>query len=41
MVIWNGPLGVYEFSKYKKATDTILKYLVSNNIKTMLYLNGR
>jgi phosphoglycerate kinase len=36
MVIWNGPLGVYEFSKYKKATDTILKYLVSNNIKTIL-----
>ena len=36
MVIWNGPLGVYEFSKYKKATDEILKYLVDNNIKTIL-----
>lgn len=35
-VLWNGPLGVYEFSKYKKATDDILNYLVDNNIKTIL-----
>lgn len=35
-VVWNGPLGVYEFSKYKKGTDEILKYLVDNNIKTIL-----
>ncbi|MBQ6324183.1 MAG: phosphoglycerate kinase [Bacilli bacterium] len=35
-VIWNGPLGVYEFEKYKYATDEILKYLVENNIKTIL-----
>ena len=35
-VIWNGPLGVYEFSKYKKGTDTILQYVVDNNIKTIL-----
>ena len=36
MVIWNGPLGVYEFEKYKKGTDELLKYLVDNNIKTIL-----
>ncbi len=36
IVMWNGPLGVYEFSKYKKATDEILKYLTDNNIKTIL-----
>ncbi|MBP5678572.1 MAG: phosphoglycerate kinase [Bacilli bacterium] len=35
-VIWNGPLGVYEFSKYKKNTDEILQFLVDNNIKTIL-----
>ncbi len=35
-VVWNGPLGVYEFSQYKKGTDEILKYLVDNNIKTIL-----
>lgn len=36
IVIWNGPLGVYEFDKYKKGTDNILKYIVYNNIKTIL-----
>ena len=36
IVIWNGPLGVYEFSKYKKATNELLKYIVDNNIKTIL-----
>lgn len=36
IVIWNGPLGVYELNKYKKHTDEILKYLVDNNIKTIL-----
>lgn len=35
-VLWNGPLGVYEFSKYKKSTDEILQYLVYNDIKTVL-----
>lgn len=35
-VLWNGPLGVYEFSKYKKSTDEILKYIIDNNIKTIL-----
>lgn len=35
-VVWNGPLGVYEFSKYKNGTNEILKYLVDNNIKTIL-----
>ena len=35
-VLWNGPLGVYEFSKYKKSTNDIMKYLIDNNIKTIL-----
>ena len=35
-VIWNGPLGVYEFEKYKKNTDELLKYVVENKIKTIL-----
>lgn len=36
IVIWNGPLGVYEFDKYKQNTDNLLNYLVSNNIKAIL-----
>lgn len=36
IVVWNGPLGVYEFDKYKKNTDELLKYVVDNNIKTIL-----
>ena len=35
-VIWNGPLGVYEFEKYKKNTNELLNFLVENNIKTIL-----
>ena len=35
-VIWNGPLGVYEFDKYKKHTNELLQFLVDNNIKTIL-----
>ena len=36
IIMWNGPLGVYEFSKYKKSTDTILKFIADNNIKAIL-----
>ncbi len=36
IVIWNGPLGVYEFDQYKKNTDELLKYLVVNDIKVIL-----
>lgn len=36
IVIWNGPLGVYEFDKYRKNTNEILNYLIENNIKTIL-----
>lgn len=36
VVIWNGPLGVYEFEKYKKHTCELLKYIVENNIKAIL-----
>lgn len=35
-VLWNGPLGVYEFSNFKLATDEILNYLVKNKIKTII-----
>ncbi len=36
IVVWNGPLGVYEFNKYKVGTDKLLEYIVNNNIKTIL-----
>lgn len=36
MVLWNGPLGVYEFENYKQGTDEILLFLAKNNIKTIL-----
>ena len=36
IVIWNGPLGVYEFEKYKKHTDELLQFLIDNDIKTIL-----
>ena len=36
IIIWNGPLGVYEFEQYKKNTNELLKYLVNNNKKTIL-----
>ena len=36
VVLWNGPLGVYEFDKYKANTDKLLSYLVDNKIKTIL-----
>ena len=36
IVIWNGPLGVYEFEKYKKHTNELLDYIVTNNIKAIL-----
>ena len=36
IVIWNGPLGVYEFEKYKKHTNDLLDFIVTNNIKAIL-----
>lgn len=36
IVVWNGPLGVYEFNKYKVGTDRLLEYIVNNDIKTIL-----
>ena len=35
-VFWNGPLGYYELDSYKKSTQEVLEYLLSNNIKTVL-----
>ena len=36
IVLWNGPLGVYELDKYKVNTDSLLTYLVDTRIKTIL-----
>lgn len=36
IAVWNGPLGVYEMEPYKKNTDELLKFIVDNNIKTIL-----
>ncbi len=36
VTVWNGPLGVYEFEKYKQGTNHILQFIVDNNIKTIL-----
>ncbi len=35
-VIWNGPLGMYEYDELIKGTKEVLSYLVDNNIKTIL-----
>ncbi len=36
IAVWNGPLGVYEFEKYKQGTDRILQFVVNNKIKMIL-----
>lgn len=36
IAVWNGPLGVYEFEKYKQGTNHILKFVVDNNVKIIL-----
>lgn len=36
LVLWNGPLGMYEDKNYENGTKDIMKYLESNNIKTVL-----
>ncbi|MBR2828459.1 MAG: phosphoglycerate kinase [Bacilli bacterium] len=36
IIVWNGPLGVYEFEKYKKNTTRLLEYIVENNKKVIL-----
>lgn len=36
IAVWNGPLGVYEFEKYKQGTNHILQFIVDNNIKIIL-----
>ena len=35
-VLWNGPLGVYEFTNYTKGTNGILTYLTEISAKTVL-----
>lgn len=37
-VFMNGPLGVYEFSKYNYGTEQVLKYLIDN--KKQVYVGG-
>ena len=36
VVVWNGPLGVYEVERFRKGTLDILKYLTDSNIKTII-----
>lgn len=36
IVVWNGPLGMYEIEEYAVGTKEILKYLTDNNIETIL-----
>jgi len=36
VVVWNGPMGVYEITSFKKGTDSILTFLADNNIKTIV-----
>lgn len=36
VVVWNGPLGVYEVEKFRKGTLDTLKYLTDSNIKTII-----
>ena len=36
IIVWNGPLGVYEFEKYKKNTKKLLEYIIENNKKAIL-----
>ncbi len=36
MVLWNGPLGVYEFDNYKKGTEAVLTFLSKSDAKTVV-----
>ena len=36
IAVWNGPLGVYEFEKYKQGTNHLLQFVIDNNIKMIL-----
>ena len=36
IVVWNGPLGVYENPKYCVGTEQVLKFLTDNHIDTIL-----
>lgn len=36
LVLWNGPLGMYEEKSYENGTKKIMKYLEENDIKTVL-----
>ncbi len=35
-VFWNGPLGVYEFSKYKEGTEKVMEHLANANVVSIL-----
>ena len=36
LVIWNGPLGVYEFDNFKVGTNKVLHNIVEKNVKAIL-----
>ena len=35
-VIWNGPMGVFEFENFKKGTETVAKAVAKNKGKTII-----
>ena len=35
-VVWNGPLGVYEYDKFKKGTDKIAKYIAKSKAVSLV-----
>ena len=35
-VIWNGPMGVFEFENFKKGTQTVAKAVAKNKGKTII-----
>ncbi len=35
-VFWNGPLGVYEFSKYKEGTEKVMEHLANSGVISIL-----
>lgn len=35
-VFWNGPLGVYEFSKYKEGTEKVMEHLANSAVTSIL-----
>lgn len=35
-IVWNGPLGVYEYHKYRKGTNKVAKYIAKSNAFSLI-----